>query len=888
MKPCWLLVILALVASERTAFASTDAQETIQNPPNPADGTSCEAALSVRESNQLLVPVTLVTAAYSLDPLIAEAQVDGDEMRVGARSPGESIIVLVRGDHSTSCMRVTVTRAPPIQPDGVWNGLESGGRGSRGYYEGRFASDPLQFGDIVDYRSGRTELHVNNTVVPGRNVPGASVMWFPYSYVRYGAGDARLTFLDQAVESSPLSLRSTLVRGMHVDAGGLSVHAGFTSVAGFQTLLLPVDSQSIFGATYTHRFGGETQVGVTGYFIQRDPVALSQKSSQGVESMFFKKKNRRLDLFVEAGLSDGRPGGAFMASHDADTDQFHIAARYRPLRYAASETDNLKGLQSEMRWAHAWRRRVFSSLSGSNNRTFIGAGAQTVEAATADVHYKAAGGISLSSGISGSRIADTNALFPEIKRVDVPLGVSYDRTRFGVSAQYGYSKTSHAVAVGHRYQGALRVSGQRLQLSANAGLDTQALGIDSVFSAFPALNVELAQLGLGATSSVPQLVALLTNRAFLSSLGIAPGANLQLVPRNWRGGLNAGWRGRAQLLEFDWNYNLNAFLNERNTTTLQSIRYRRSLTGSGELVTAFSLLEQVSPMRRLNPVVEVGLRHQFGGSTSERRQRVNGTISGAVRAQDQSGTHPLRAAAITLDGDRRTTSDDQGRYRFGNVGPGSHVVQIRFESTRSFWYTTPSKVSAAADAVVDFGVMYPSAQIIGYAVDDAGLALPDIGILITGPRGKRTLVTDRTGACVVPVEAGGTYEVSVNAETVPDGYALEDLRPATVSLIDGDSKKISFTLSAIRALVGSVQTYDAARETYVPVAGATVELRELNRTSTTNRAGGYVFRDMPSGTFTVLVNGQRYDEVELSVAPQVLRHEIRLPPFTSAQPGQKP
>jgi hypothetical protein len=45
---------------------------------------------------------------------------------------------------------------------------------------------------------------------------------------------------------------------------------------------------------------------------------------------------------------------------------------------------------------------------------------------------------------------------------------------------------------------------------------------------------------------------------------------------------------------------------------------------------------------------------------------------------------------------------------------------------------------------------------------------------------------------------------------------------------------------------------------------------------------------MPSGTFTVLVNGQRYDEVELSVAPQVLRHEIRLPPFTSAQPGQKP
>jgi hypothetical protein len=818
--------------------------------------------------------------------LIAEAQVAGDEMRVGARSPGESIIVLVHDDRSTSCVRVTVTRAPPILPDGAWSGLESGGRSSKGYYEGRFASDPLQFGDVVDYRSGPTDLHVNNAVVPGRNVPGASIMWFPYSYARYRGGDTRLTFLDESVESSPLSLRSTLVRGMHVDAGGLSVHAGFTSVAGFQALLLPVDKQSILGSTYTHGIGRDAQIGVAGYFIQRDPGALWQNSSQSAESMFFRKKNRRLDLFVEAGLSGRRQGGAFMASHDADTDQFHVTARYRPLRYAASETDNLKGLQSEIGWARAWSRRLSSSLSGSNNHTFIGTGAQTVEAATADVHYKAAGGISLSSGISASRIADTHALFPDINRIDAPLGVSFDRARFGVSAQYGYSKTSHAVTVGHRYQGGLRVSGKRLQLSANAGLDTQALGIDSVFSAFQALNVELAQLGLGATSSVPQLVTLLTNRAFLNNLGIAPGANLQLVPRNWRGGLNASWRGKQQLLEFDWNYNLNAFLNQRSTTTLQSVRYRRGFSRYGELVTAFTLLEEVSPMRRLNPVVEVGLRHQFGGSASERRQKANATISGTVRLQDQAGTHALRGAAITLDGDRQTTSDDHGLYRFGNVGSGPHVVEIRFESARSFWYTTPSKVTADADAVVDFGVMYPSAQIIGYAVDDAGLALPGIGMLMAGPRGKRSLITDRTGVCVVPVEEGGTYEVSVNAETVPDGYALEDLRPAAVSLGEGESKKISFTISAIRALVGSVQTYDTARETYVPVAGATVELKELKRNTTTNRAGGYVFRDMPSGTFTVIVNGQPYDEVELSVAPQVLRHDIRLPAGARAATGQ--
>jgi hypothetical protein len=101
---------------------------------------------------------------------------------------------------------------------------------------------------------------------------------------------------------------------------------------------------------------------------------------------------------------------------------------------------------------------------------------------------------------------------------------------------------------------------------------------------------------------------------------------------------------------------------------------------------------------------------------------------------------------------------------------------------------------------------------------------------------------------------------------------------ASISVGDSESKKISFVLPAIRALSGSVQKYDPAKEVYVPLAGVTVELAELARVAITDSNGRYSFRNMPSGGFTILVNGERYGEVQLSLAPQLLRQDIKLTP----------
>jgi hypothetical protein len=515
--------------------------------------------IRLRELTQVLMPVTQVTAAYSLDPLIAEAQMADGHVSIWGRAPGQAVVVLVHNDFTTSSIQVAVAQAPPILPDGAWNGLNPG-RESKGYYEGRVSSNPIQISSVLAYHAGRMQLHFSNAVLPSGNLPGVSSTRFPFSYLRILGDRWRLTLVDENVDSSPISVSSTVLRGIHFSAGGLSLHTGYTSVAGFQSLFLPAHKQLVSGATFIHPLSADSQIGATGYYIQRSPFAPDPQIAQGVGTIFFRKHTLQgTSLTAEVGLSDGI-GGAASFEHATDANQLHIAARYRPRHYAASDVDNLNGLQSEGRWNHVWSSRLISDVSGSATHIYTRSGAQTIETGTGNVRYRASKEISLSSGVSVSSFSDQQALFSDVHRFALPLSISYDRQRFGVGAQYEYSQTSNAFSPGQAYRGSFRWSAGHFQMNANAGLDTQALGIDSVFSSFPDLNAELARLGLGTTTNVDQLATLLKDRAFLNNLGIAPSATLQLVPRNLHGGLNMSWRSGRQILEMDSNYNQNRFL----------------------------------------------------------------------------------------------------------------------------------------------------------------------------------------------------------------------------------------------------------------------------------------------------------------------------------------
>jgi hypothetical protein len=881
-------------------------------PPNSPLTVAGANTLSLRESTQILVPGPGTTAAYSLDPQTAEAQIAGDQVRIWGRAPGHAVIVLVYSDFSTSTLNVAVTQAPPILPDRPWSGLNPGD--SKGYYEFRFSTDPTEITNTLDYRTNWMQLHFTNTDVPSRNLPGASSTWFPYTFLRFTAKPWRFTLLDEDVNSSPISVNSTLVRGVHAETDRLAFHAGYVSVAGFDSLLLPTQKQMIVGATFSQNvcdkigivvlrsttpcvgFGGPLQIGATLYFIQRTPLSLSPQAAQGGGTGFIRRRARPgscmratidcsgFDYSLDLGYSKGF-GGAFTLDKESKKNQLHIVARYRPRLYAASETDSLNGLQSQASWDRSWNRRWGSSLSGSDNHILTTTATQNAEVANALVHSALFGGISISSGASASHFADNQALFPSINRFSVPITISRDGKRFSASIQYSYSLTTHEFSPGQGYEGSLHWSGQHFQWNLAAGLETEALGVDSVFSAFPELNLELTQLGLGTSVNVNELAALLNNRAFLNSLGIAPNATIELLPRDWHGHAGASWNWSRQRLEADFDYNANFFLTNLNTTVLEGIHYRRGLSNSTELIASFTMLESVAPTYRLNPVAEISLHHEVGDRLLPRWRRPYGAISGVVSLQDRGGNRSLASVPILLDGARRAVTDGSGTYTFSNVDPGVHTLEIQFRSSRPFWYTTPSKVSAEPGSVVDFGVVFPSAQIIGYVLDDTGAPLADVAVSIRGPSDERRLTANQKGEFVAPVAQAGTYVIDVSPETVRDGYALDDLKPVSVSLDDGDSKKIIFALPAIRGLSGIVQSYDAAVRAYVPVANAVVSLAELNRQAISDKNGRYLFRNMPAGRFTIAVNGRSYDQIEISASPQLLREDIHLKAAAQAQRG---
>jgi len=75
-----------------------------------------------------------------------------------------------------------------------------------------------------------------------------------------------------------------------------------------------------------------------------------------------------------------------------------------------------------------------------------------------------------------------------------------------------------------------------------------------------------------------------------------------------------------------------------------------------------------------------------------------------------------------------------------------------------------------------------------------------------------------------------------------------------------------------------VQGYDPAKGEYVRVAGATIEISELDRRTTTDSEGRYLFRNMPPGVFTIRINEQQYGQVSIGAGPQVVRQDIKLNP----------
>jgi hypothetical protein len=83
----------------------------------------------------------------------------------------------------------------------------------------------------------------------------------------------------------------------------------------------------------------------------------------------------------------------------------------------------------------------------------------------------------------------------------------------------------------------------------------------------------------------------------------------------------------------------------------------------------------------------------------------------------------------------------------------------------------------------------------------------------------------------------------------------------------GQPASLKFSVKAMRSIAGKVMVYDNQALKTVPFAGATVHLKELSLETKTGENGAFIFRSLPAGTYTIMLEHQGKEITRQVVLP---------------------
>ena len=303
--------------------------------------------------------------------------------------------------------------------------------------------------------------------------------------------------------------------------------------------------------------------------------------------------------------------------------------------------------------------------------------------------------------------------------------------------------------------------------------------------------------------------------------------------------------------------------------TIATLTYSRRFLAATDLYGALTLWRSGPLPARNQTAYEVGIRQRFDGVP--RLLQRSGTIDGIVFLDPEmsgargEGTAPVADVAVVLDGTRTVRTDNGGRYRFNDVKPGPHRVVAQLPPSPPAFFTTPSRVDVDGPGHVDFGIVRTPARIDGRVLSDAGLGISGVVISATAANGKTITVTTDTEGDFVLATPPGSYSVAIAPESLPSGYTISGESSRTTQATPDRPRSVTFAVRALRSIAGSAP------------GASEVRIDPLGRVATPDAAGNYVFRSLPSGTFTLSArrNGQVVTHsVTLPVEPTMLEHVV--------------
>jgi len=324
-----------------------------------------------------------------------------------------------------------------------------------------------------------------------------------------------------------------------------------------------------------------------------------------------------------------------------------------------------------------------------------------------------------------------------------------------------------------------------------------------------------------------------------------------------------------------------------------TLTYSQRFSRADSLSLSCSIFGEKSPggPSEYSPICFVAWRHQFQHVPYFIIPERRGAITGKAFRDDQSKgalepeMRPMADVEITLDDRRRTLTRADGSYRFHGVPRGKHRIVAIYKSQEPFFFTTPAYLEVDEDATVDFGIGHSLSGLMGQVMNDAGTGVAGVTIVIRGKEKKWTAQTEADGSFFVSSLLAGDYDVQADEDSLPAGYSAETLaEPQRVTVGTSSPGKAAFTARAHRSISGRVLRYDSQAGRNVPVAGALVTLRERSLNTATDSAGGYLFRDLPAGSYTISAPNEAQTStrtVQLGAQPV----DIVNVDFRTSQPG---
>jgi hypothetical protein len=156
-------------------------------------------------------------------------------------------------------------------------------------------------------------------------------------------------------------------------------------------------------------------------------------------------------------------------------------------------------------------------------------------------------------------------------------------------------------------------------------------------------------------------------------------------------------------------------------------------------------------------------------------------VQGTVVAADANGIkRGLGAVGIAVDGIQAVTTTPDGHYAIGRLTPGAHTVEIveaTLPSTVAFVSDKKKTVTVTAgtSTALNF-VATPLGSIAGNVVAAGEGGFGQLAglknVYVVAEPGEHAVITDDDGAFLLDNLPPGTYTLSVDADTVPEGLSV--------------------------------------------------------------------------------------------------------------------